>query len=313
MPTIPLRQRLFNGALKYAQRLQTLRRQELEDDSSEGSTSASESDQAYRSDSSLSSLSSLASVSSVSSLSSMERPDTESHHGLGLEDRSESDVSSDEEMDLHYSQRLAAVRAHIQYLTDTRVLEPNRVHKLSQLYLVLVLYKKYDTKRFRKNLRVAPDTATCRRPFPGHFVHFNPRPSLPHYSYGSVLRLPHSRPQPLRCLDGRIPGWFDVSHDRVQSWEDILVLRDYDPLLGVTDNILVRRPISVWAVPHPEYALMTPLHLTRAITYGDTVHDVPYHHIPSFESANIGNHRHINPSRFTHQKQITLYGILLSP
>ncbi|KAF9260898.1 hypothetical protein L218DRAFT_974149 [Marasmius fiardii PR-910] len=46
----------------------------------------------------------------------------------------------------------------IQYLENTHVLNPNEVHKLSQLYLVLELYKKYDPKCFQCNLHVSPST-----------------------------------------------------------------------------------------------------------------------------------------------------------
>ena len=45
------------------------------------------------------------------------------------------------EDDRLFIRRLAALQDRINYLSNTRVLFPNRVHKLSQLYLVLVLYK----------------------------------------------------------------------------------------------------------------------------------------------------------------------------
>jgi hypothetical protein len=41
---------------------------------------------------------------------------------------------------------------------QNRVLFPNKVHKESQLYLVLVKFKQDDPKRFRRNLRVSPET-----------------------------------------------------------------------------------------------------------------------------------------------------------
>ncbi|KAJ7467849.1 hypothetical protein B0H11DRAFT_1732547 [Mycena galericulata] len=40
----------------------------------------------------------------------------------------------------------------------TRVLNPNKVAKASQLHLVLVEFKENDPKRFRRNLRVSPET-----------------------------------------------------------------------------------------------------------------------------------------------------------
>ncbi|KAJ3871440.1 hypothetical protein F5051DRAFT_340885 [Lentinula edodes] len=54
--------------------------------------------------------------------------------------------------------RYRASRARIAEILSTRVLFPHRVHKLSQLFLVLELYKKDDPKRFRRNIRVSPST-----------------------------------------------------------------------------------------------------------------------------------------------------------
>ncbi|KAJ7724796.1 hypothetical protein B0H16DRAFT_1333291 [Mycena metata] len=46
----------------------------------------------------------------------------------------------------------------LQVISETRVLNPSKVAKLSQLHLVLVEFKTDDPKRFRRNLRVSPDT-----------------------------------------------------------------------------------------------------------------------------------------------------------
>jgi hypothetical protein len=43
-------------------------------------------------------------------------------------------------------------------IADTRVLNPHKVTKSSQLHLVLVEFKADDPKRFRRNLRVSPET-----------------------------------------------------------------------------------------------------------------------------------------------------------
>ena len=69
----------------------------------------------------------------------------------GYEADSDGDLSTDAEDDRLFIRRLAALQDRINYLSNTRVLFPNRVHKLSQLYLVLVLYKEDDHKRFRQN------------------------------------------------------------------------------------------------------------------------------------------------------------------
>jgi hypothetical protein len=76
----------------------------------------------------------------------------------GYEADSDDDLSTDTEDDRLFIRRLAALQDRIDYLSNTRVLFPNRVHKLSQLYLILVLYKEDDHKRFRQNLRVNPET-----------------------------------------------------------------------------------------------------------------------------------------------------------
>ncbi|KAJ7762135.1 hypothetical protein B0H16DRAFT_1311875 [Mycena metata] len=46
----------------------------------------------------------------------------------------------------------------LQVILETRVLNPNTVAKVSQLHLVLVEFKEHDPKRFRRNLRVSPET-----------------------------------------------------------------------------------------------------------------------------------------------------------
>ncbi|KAJ7050206.1 hypothetical protein C8F01DRAFT_1264288 [Mycena amicta] len=57
-----------------------------------------------------------------------------------------------------YLRRLQKIREYILYIETTRVLHPNIVHKLSQLHLVLELYKHHDEKCFRRNLRISPAT-----------------------------------------------------------------------------------------------------------------------------------------------------------
>ena len=147
MPTLPVRQRLLRGAFKYAKKLQELRRRATTD--SDSSDSDAEGPQILHSDDSDFSLSSLSSYSTSSgSLSA----------GYEADSDSDTDLSTDTEEELLFLKRLAALHKRINFLTSTRVLFPNHVHKLSQLYLVLVLYKEDDHKRFRQNLRVNPET-----------------------------------------------------------------------------------------------------------------------------------------------------------
>ena len=94
--------------------------------------------------------------SSLSSLSSLSF-DPLDDMASGYEADSD-DLSTDSEDDMLFIRRLATLQQRINYLTSTRVLFPNHVHKLSQLHLILVLYKEDDHKRFRQNLRVNPET-----------------------------------------------------------------------------------------------------------------------------------------------------------
>ena len=148
----------FFGAFKYARTLQELRRRATGDQNSDsdGSSAAPQSRLSLGSDSSDDTSNSfLSSLSSVSSLSSGSQADD---IAAGYEADSDGDLSTDAEDDRLFIRRLAALQDRINYLSNTRVLFPNRVHKLSQLYLVLVLYKEDDYKRFRQNLRVNPET-----------------------------------------------------------------------------------------------------------------------------------------------------------
>ncbi|KAF7372339.1 DDE Tnp4 domain-containing protein [Mycena venus] len=81
-------------------------------------------------------------------------------------DSSGSDISmplwageiSDDDEDEVYLARMSAEGELLEAISATRVLYPNTVPKVSQLRLVLVEFKANDPKRFRRNLRVLPDT-----------------------------------------------------------------------------------------------------------------------------------------------------------
>lgn len=150
MPTLPIRQRLLQGAFEYAGKLQELRRRATGDSDSDGSSNmdAPQSQLSVGSDVS----------SSLSSISSLSFESLDDDVDAGYEADSDDNLSTDAEEDILFINRLAALQERINHLTNTRVLFPNRVHKVSQLYLVLVLYKEDDHKRFRQNLRVNPET-----------------------------------------------------------------------------------------------------------------------------------------------------------
>jgi hypothetical protein len=146
MPTLPIRQQLLRGAFKYARQLQQLRRcatDDLNSESDGGSDMEAPRSQRSQSSNDLNDDDSLpSSISSISSLSSGLDDDMAAGHNGDSDD----DLSTDTEDDRLYIKRLAALQERINFLTNTCVLFPNRVHKLSQLYLVLVLYKEDDHK-----------------------------------------------------------------------------------------------------------------------------------------------------------------------
>ncbi|KAJ7477120.1 hypothetical protein B0H11DRAFT_2425247 [Mycena galericulata] len=65
---------------------------------------------------------------------------------------------SDDDKDEVYATRMSAQGELLQVISDTRVLNPHKVVKASQLHLVLMEFKANDPKRFRRNLRVSPET-----------------------------------------------------------------------------------------------------------------------------------------------------------
>lgn len=204
MPSIPLRERLLIRAQAYARRVHKFRR--LRQALKKAAEAFSDEDRGQIDDdihldrdlydvnaagldhdndtlSELSSLSSLSSISSMSSLSSIDSSSTiESvpmHHTFW----DEMDEDGEEwAATLRTIRQLAAIRKRIEYIQNTWVLSPNEVHKLSQLHLVLVLYKRDDPYRFRRNLRVSSttfDELVTRIGTHEVFVSSGSRPQLP--------------------------------------------------------------------------------------------------------------------------------------
>ncbi|KAJ7315806.1 hypothetical protein DFH08DRAFT_820379 [Mycena albidolilacea] len=92
--------------------------------------------------------------------------DTSSTSSSSSSGSSDSDASmasragsiSDDNEDEVYAARMSANGELLKAIADTRVLNPHKVTKSSQLHLVLVDFKADDSKRFRRNLRVSPET-----------------------------------------------------------------------------------------------------------------------------------------------------------
>jgi hypothetical protein len=154
MPRVPIRQRLLRNVAQYAHRLQfwrfeKRRRREADADgyNKAFSPSANEDDSADDDDISLSSISTGSSLSSINDSDSGYAADD----GDELYDEERDDIEA-------YFKQLETLRERTEYLTSTRVLFPHAVSKREQLTLVLNEYKYDDIPRFRRNLRVTPDT-----------------------------------------------------------------------------------------------------------------------------------------------------------
>lgn len=104
--------------------------------------------------------SNISSISSISSMSSAQSTDSNSQDSStqSSDTANSSDLDSLDEQEEFYRHCLKLVQEHIHYLENTQVLNPSTVHKVSQLYLILVLYNNDDPKCFHCNLCVCPST-----------------------------------------------------------------------------------------------------------------------------------------------------------
>ncbi|KXN83946.1 hypothetical protein AN958_00784 [Leucoagaricus sp. SymC.cos] len=64
----------------------------------------------------------------------------------------------------------------------------------------------------------------------------------------------------------KFQAYVDPLRDRPEN-VPLSIQRDYDSLLGIADHIYVERPLNVYTVPHPTYALSTSIHLHHSILY----------------------------------------------
>ncbi|KNZ79311.1 hypothetical protein J132_10732 [Termitomyces sp. J132] len=76
--------------------------------------------------------------------------------------------------------------------------------------------------------------------------------------------------------------------------EDLSISRDYDSLLGLTEDILVDCDIQVYSVPHPRFALKTSVHLTQELSFDGVDYTVQLHTIPNFELGTFGHRGHLH-------------------
>nr|GAT50916.1 predicted protein [Mycena chlorophos] len=146
MPAVPVRQRLLRNAAAYMRQLLFWRRRRLAQAAGFEELLAPLPLPDTRSDSDSELGNTLSSISSIDI-----DIDTDSEAGSHSDD-------DEEQADALYAAEYRALREHVDFLATTRVLYPHTVAKRSQLHLVLTLFKNDDPERFRRNVRVLPET-----------------------------------------------------------------------------------------------------------------------------------------------------------
>lgn len=71
----------------------------------------------------------------------------------------------------------------------------------------------------------------------------------------------------LAADESRRQAFVDPIRNPVDEDHPLTVSRDYDSAIGIAQDILVDGPISVFAVPHPTFALKTSIHMKHTIEY----------------------------------------------
>ncbi|KAF9033687.1 hypothetical protein BDP27DRAFT_1374978 [Rhodocollybia butyracea] len=66
-----------------------------------------------------------------------------------------------------------------------------------------------------------------------------------------------------------IQAFVDVNKNRIGANQDISMARDFDSLIGISQNLLVSTPLSVYPVPIPAAALTSSIHLRWPVVQDD--------------------------------------------
>lgn len=61
--------------------------------------------------------------------------------------------------------------------------------------------------------------------------------------------------------------FIDPIRNAVDADHPLSISHDYDSAIGISQQILVDGPISVFAVPHPTFGLKTSIHMKHTIVY----------------------------------------------
>ncbi|KAF9033679.1 hypothetical protein BDP27DRAFT_1374970 [Rhodocollybia butyracea] len=83
-----------------------------------------------------------------------------------------------------------------------------------------------------------------------------------------------------------IQAFVDVNKNRIGANQDISMARDFDSLIGISQNLLVSTPLSVYPVPIPAAALTSSIHLRWPVVQDDgEIIQTPIHRIPNLQLA----------------------------
>jgi hypothetical protein len=66
-----------------------------------------------------------------------------------------------------------------------------------------------------------------------------------------------------------IQAFIDVSKNSLTDHANISISRDFDSLIGISNELLLTSAISVYPVPNPAGALTTSIHLKRSVEQDD--------------------------------------------
>ncbi|KAG6819602.1 hypothetical protein H0H93_010371 [Arthromyces matolae] len=92
----------------------------------------------------------------------------------------------------------------------------------------------------------------------------------------------------------RTQAFLDPLSDHVQPQEPLNISRDYDSLLGICADIVVTCDLSMFAIPHPTFALKSSIHVKYDVIINDVEESLDYHKIPNFELGRFGPRHHIH-------------------
>ncbi|KAG6815923.1 hypothetical protein H0H87_010148 [Tephrocybe sp. NHM501043] len=95
-------------------------------------------------------------------------------------------------------------------------------------------------------------------------------------------------------MESKKLAFVDPIQNLVSPDASLNIQRDYDSLLGISDDILVTGDMSVFAVPHANFALKSSIHIKYPIIWQGVENKSTPHKIPNFELGSFGQRSQIN-------------------